>query len=86
MRWRAVRESARELGFTEHRVGPFRPDGCRGGRGAAEVIAARRLKAVVCFNDLMAIGLMQGLAERGIKVPDQVSVGGLRQHLRVLLS
>lgn len=75
MRWRAVRESARELGFTEHRVGPFAPT-LQGGRGAAEVIAARRLKAVVCFNDLMAIGLMQGLAERGIKVPDQVSVVG----------
>ncbi len=75
MRWRAVRESARELGFTEHRVGPFAPT-LQGGRGAAEVIAARRLKAVVCFNDLMAIGLMQGLAERGIKVPEQVSVVG----------
>lgn len=75
MRWRAVRDSARELGFTEHRVGPFAPT-LQGGRGAAEVIAARRLKAVVCFNDLMAIGLMQGLAERGIQVPDQVSVVG----------
>ncbi|QIK71181.1 LacI family transcriptional regulator [Propioniciclava coleopterorum] len=75
MRWRAVRESARELGFTEHRVGPFAPT-LQGGRGAAEVIAARRLKAVLCFNDLMAIGLMQGLSERGIKVPEQVSVVG----------
>lgn len=75
MRWRAVRESARELGFTEHRVGPFAPT-LQGGRGAAEVIAARRLKAVLCFNDLMAIGLMQGLAERGIAVPDQVSIVG----------
>lgn len=75
MRWRAVRDSAKELGFTEHRVGPFAPT-LHGGRGAAEVIAARRLKAVICFNDLMAIGLMQGLAERGIKVPQQVSVIG----------
>lgn len=75
MRWRAMRDSAKELGFTEHRVGPFAPT-IQGGRGAAEVIAARRLKAVVCYNDLMAIGLMQGLAERGIKVPEQVSVVG----------
>lgn len=75
MRWRAVRDSAKELGFTEHRVGPFAPT-LQGGRGAAEVIAARRLKAVVCFNDLMAIGLMQGLAERGVKVPEQTSVIG----------
>ncbi|MFP5416314.1 MAG: LacI family DNA-binding transcriptional regulator [Actinomycetes bacterium] len=75
MRWRALRDSAKELGFTEHRVGPFAPT-LQGGRGAAEVIAARRLKAVVCFNDLMAIGLIQGLSERGIKVPDNVSVIG----------
>ena len=75
MRWRAMRDSAKELGFTEHRVGPFAPT-LQGGRGAAEVIAARRLKAVVCFNDLMAIGLMEGLAERGIKVPEQISIIG----------
>ena len=75
MRWRAMRDSAKDLGFTEHRVGPFAPT-IQGGRGAAEVIAARRLKAVICYNDLMAIGLMQGLAERGIKVPDHVSVVG----------
>ncbi len=75
MRWRAMRDSAKDLGFTEHRVGPFAPT-LQGGRGAAEVIAARRLKAVICYNDLMAIGLIQGLAERGIKVPDQVSVIG----------
>ena len=75
MRWRAMRDSAKELGFTEHRVGPFAPT-LQGGRGAAEVIAARGLEAVVCFNDLMAIGLMQGLAERGIKVPEQISIIG----------
>lgn len=75
MRWRAIRDSAGELGFTEHRVGPFAPT-LQGGKAAAEVIAARRLKAVVCFNDLMAIGLMQGLQERGLKVPEQVSVIG----------
>ena len=54
---------------------PFAPT-IQGGRAAAEVIAVRKCKAVVCFNDLMAIGLMQGLAERGIKVPEQVSVVG----------
>ncbi|WP_300082113.1 LacI family DNA-binding transcriptional regulator [Propioniciclava sp.] len=75
IRWRGVRDSAGQLGFTEHRVGPFAPT-LQGGRGAAEVIAARRAKAVICFNDLMAIGLMKGLAERGIRVPEQVSIVG----------
>ncbi|WP_232547538.1 LacI family DNA-binding transcriptional regulator [Propioniciclava soli] len=75
IRWRAVRDSATEMGFTEHRIGPFAPT-LQGGRGAAEVVAARRFKAVVCFNDLMAIGLIRGLGERGIRVPEQVSVIG----------
>ena len=75
MRWRAVRDSAPKMGFVYHRVGPFSPT-LQGGRAAAEVIAARKCKAVVCFNDLMAMGLMRGLAERGLKVPDDVSVIG----------
>ena len=75
VRWRAIRDSARELGFTEHRVGPFAPT-IHGGRAAGEVIAARRLKAVVCYNDLMAIGLMKSVTERGLTVPGDVSVIG----------
>lgn len=75
MRWRAIRDSGRELGFTEHRVGPFAPT-LQGGRASAEVIASRRLRAVVCYNDLMAIGLMRGLQERGIRVPEDVSIVG----------
>lgn len=75
MRWRAIRDSAKELGFTEHRVGPFAPT-LHGGRLAAEVIASRKLGGVVCYNDLMAIGLMRGLEERGLHVPGDVSVVG----------
>lgn len=75
MRWRAVRDSARELGFTEHRIGPFAPT-IHGGRAAADAIMSRRQKAVICYNDLMAIGLMKALAERGISVPDDVSIIG----------
>lgn len=32
--------------------------------------------AVVCANDQMAIGLIHGLADRGLRVPDDVSVVG----------
>lgn len=75
MRWRALRDFAREAGFTEHRVGPFAPT-LQGGRAAAAIIASRRLRAVVCYNDLMAIGLMKGLAAQGVRVPDDVSLIG----------
>jgi LacI family transcriptional regulator len=38
--------------------------------------AADRPTAVFCYNDLVAVGLMNALAELGISVPDQVSVMG----------
>lgn len=75
IRWRAVRDSSRDVGFTEHRVGPFAPT-LQGGRASAEVIAARKARAVICYNDLMAIGLMRGLQERGLRVPEDVSIVG----------
>ena len=44
---------------------------------AGQELARRRdFTAVFAANDLMAIGLMQGLQERGLKVPDNVSVIG----------
>ena len=75
IRWRALRDVCREMGITEHRIGPFAPT-IQGGRSAAEVFAARRIKAVICYNDIMAIGLMKGLQERGLKVPADVSIIG----------
>lgn len=74
-RWGAIRDTARSLGITEHRLGPFAPT-IHGGRAAAEVVAARRLRAVICYNDLMALGLIKGLVAHGLTVPDHVSVIG----------
>ncbi|RWZ67788.1 LacI family transcriptional regulator [Labedella populi] len=36
--------------------------------------------AVLCGNDEIAIGLMRGLGERGLRVPDDVSVIGFDDH------
>ncbi|WP_243697047.1 LacI family DNA-binding transcriptional regulator [Labedella endophytica] len=36
--------------------------------------------AVLCGNDQIAIGLMRGMGERGIRVPDDVSVIGFDDH------
>ncbi|MGE5250532.1 MAG: substrate-binding domain-containing protein, partial [Bacteroidota bacterium] len=35
-----------------------------------------RPTAYVCYNDLMAIGLLKGLQESGIRVPQEASVAG----------
>jgi LacI family transcriptional regulator/LacI family repressor for deo operon, udp, cdd, tsx, nupC, and nupG len=40
------------------------------------VSAEERATAVICFNDLVAIGLMRALRELDIRVPEDVSVVG----------
>lgn len=75
IRWRTIRESAIELSFTEHRLGPFPPT-IQGGRAAATHVIAQGHRAVIAYNDVMAIGLIRGLQERGIRIPEDVSVIG----------
>lgn len=48
-----------------------------GGINAAKEIEKDMPTAVVCSNDLTAIGLMKTLQADGIKIPDQVSIIGL---------
>lgn len=75
MHWRAMSEAARALGFAPERIGPFAPT-IHGGRAAAEVVVARSLRGVICHNDLMGIGMLKALADKGVSVPEQVSVVG----------
>src|SRR5690606_38048962 len=46
------------------------------GLNAADAVVAAGVTGVVAFNDLVAIGLMNGLAERGVRVPEDISVAG----------
>lgn len=46
------------------------------GHAASAQVLASRATAVLAFNDLVAIGLMNGLIEKGIGVPDDISVTG----------
>jgi len=36
----------------------------------------RKISAVFCFNDLLAIGALRVLSENGIRVPEEISVVG----------
>ncbi|ADP83643.1 LacI family DNA-binding transcriptional regulator [Pseudofrankia inefficax] len=74
-RWRSLRESAPALSLRVRRIGPFTPD-VPGGVQAAEQFAAAPTSAVVAYNDQLAIGLVRGLAARGIRVPGDVSLIG----------
>ncbi len=53
-------------------------DTLEGGRRAARALlgASPRLTAIVCVNDLMAVGALRELRERGLRVPEDVSVTG----------
>lgn len=75
VRWRAVHDIAKERGLVDHRIGPNKPT-INGGRIAAQAIADRKVAAVITYNDVMAIGLMKGLQQRGLNVPADVSVIG----------
>ena len=47
-----------------------------GGNACADYFINSKVTAVVCASDLMAIGLIRGFKERGIKVPEDISVSG----------
>lgn len=74
-RWRAATEAAEELRLSVNRLGPFEPT-VEGGLRAAETLRERRARCVLAYNDLMAMGVMRGLAAAGIDVPSSVSVVG----------
>jgi LacI family transcriptional regulator len=48
-----------------------------GGIEAGDVVIASGVTAVVAFNDLMAVGLVDRLRQRGYSVPDDISVAGI---------
>ena len=75
VRWRGLREAGLDLDLQVRRLGPFLPT-IRGGTQAAEQWAAKPSTGVIAYNDLMAIGFMQGVMAAGRSVPRDVSVIG----------
>lgn len=75
MRWRGLLEAGHELGLRVQRLGPCRPT-MQGGRLAAEQWRQSPTTGVVAYNDLIAIGFVQGVGEAGLTVPRHVSVIG----------
>lgn len=76
----AQRQRAVRRGAARHKMS-MRTIACRAasfeaGRDSVAAILATGTRAVIAFDDLVAQGVMAGLAERGLSVPEDMSVIG----------
>ena len=71
----AVLAAAERLGIEVEIIGPMRPTRAAG-LAAADAIAHSGATACLAYNDLLALGIIARFAERGIRVPEEISVVG----------
>lgn len=74
-RWDACQDAAERLNLDISRIGPFNPKP-HSGAAAADVLWHSGATAGIAFNDTLAIGMLQRFAERGINVPQDISLVG----------
>lgn len=74
-RWAGLRAAAQDSALRIRRVGPYAPT-LEAGAGAADAVLTSRATAAVCHNDMLALGVMRRLVERGVRVPEDVSIVG----------
>ncbi len=74
-RWEAVFAGARERGMSVFEISGGEPT-IAAGRDAIDRVLASPATAAIAYNDLMAIGLLQGAQEQGVAVPDRLAIAG----------
>lgn len=74
-RWRALVRVAKRLDVRVARVGPHAPF-VDSGAAAADAAVHAGATACIAFNDLIAIGMLARLRERGVRVPEDMSIVG----------
>jgi DNA-binding LacI/PurR family transcriptional regulator len=74
-RYRALQAATRVRGMACERVGWFVAS-VEAGAAAAEAVLLTDATAVVFFNDVLAIGGLRRFSEKGIRVPEDISVIG----------
>lgn len=75
-RRRAVRDSAARHGLHVRFLGPVSPN-LNGGEVAARALVGDGVTAALCYNDLVALGLMRELRRMGFEIPRDVSIIGV---------
>ena len=74
-RWTALSSAAESRGVDVRSLGPFAPT-TQSGAAAADAAVHSGVTACIVFNDLIAIGMLQRLRERGLRVPEDMSIVG----------
>lgn len=74
-RRRGMRQASRTCGVEIVELGPFAPR-FEAGQQGADLAMAAGVTAIFAFNDFMALGVLQRLADRGVSVPAEASVVG----------
>lgn len=72
----AVRAVGADHGLEVLELGSFQPY-VSGGVAAADLVIASGATAVLAYNDLLALGVLDRLRQRGVTVPDEISVVGM---------
>jgi DNA-binding LacI/PurR family transcriptional regulator len=75
VRLRGFRDACARLGTAAEELGPFHARFSAGVR-AADLVLATAATGVVAYNDEVAVGVLNRLADRGVRVPEDVSVIG----------
>jgi LacI family transcriptional regulator len=74
-RVRSLRAATAQAGMDLVEVGPVTPH-FDGGVAAVDLVLAANVTAVLAYNDLVALGLLNQLDARGLSVPGDISVIG----------
>ena len=74
-RWKAIEDAAAKRGMSATRLGPYAPTAFSGA-AAADATLGTGVTAVIAFNDLLAIGMLERFRERGVRVPEDISIVG----------
>jgi DNA-binding LacI/PurR family transcriptional regulator len=80
VRVRGFRDACNRLGVAAEELGPFNARFSAGVR-AADLVLATGATGVVAYNDEVAVGVLNRLADRGVRVPDDLSVVGFDDTL-----
>ncbi len=75
-RWQALFRAGEQNGVTIRKIGPFSSQRTSDGAAAADAFLNTPSTACIAFNDLLAIGMLGRFQQRGVRIPEDLSMVG----------